>query len=215
MSVVAHSRIRSSAIAPLLVAVMALAVSGCGGGADAATTPRPHCPKTLESGWKKLAGKVGADVYCPAWLPAPLIGQVYGGPVGGADNAVLSISKDSSYLASWIWVEAQTGEVHVNLRGYPGTTKMPTCVVSDAGSGKQHTVPCFADPHGTVTIKGITATLYSVNQGADQWHIAYVWRHNGSLYTVSQHVAAPLTYDDVNADLKRILAHLVLVEPAS
>jgi hypothetical protein len=216
MSVVAPSPIRSFALAPLLVVVLALAASGCGGGADAATTPRTQCPKTLQSGWKKLATTVGADVYCPAWLPAPLIGQVYGGPIGGADNAVLSVSKDRSYLASWIWVEAQSGEVHVNLRGYPGQTTMPRCVVTVAGSGQQrhHKVPCFADAHGTVNINGIKATAYTVNQGADQWHLAYAWRHDGSLYTVSQHIAAPLTYDDVNRDLKRILAHLVLVEPA-
>jgi hypothetical protein len=129
----------------------------------------------------------------------------------------LSVSKDRSYLASWIWVEAQTGEVHVNLRAYPGRTTIPTCVVTDAGSGKQvnHHVPCFADAHGTIHAGPITATLYTVNQGADQWHLVYAWRHAGTLYTASQHVAAPLTYDTVNADLRRILTHLVLVEPAA
>ena len=57
--------------------------------------------------------------------------------------------------------------------------------------------------------------LYTVNQGADQWHLVYAWRHAGTLYTASQHVAAPLTYDTVNADLRRILTHLVVVAPAA
>jgi hypothetical protein len=209
---------RSSAVAPLLVALLALASSGCGqGGADAATTSKPKCPAALKLGWQTLANRIGTDVYCPAWLPNPLVGKIDKGEAGAADNAVLSVSKNKSYLASWIWVEAQTGEVHVILRAYPGRTTIPSCVVTEAGSGKQvkHRVPCFADPHGTVHAGPITATLYTVNQGADQWHLVYAWRHAGSLYTASQHVAAPLTYDTVNADLRRILAHLVVVEPAA
>src|SRR6476659_9483085 len=182
---------RSSAVAPLLVVLLALASSGCGqGGADAATTSKPKCPAALKLGWQTLANRIDTDV---------------------------SVSKDGSYLASWIWVEAQTGEVHVILRAYPGRTTIPTCVVTEAGSGAQvkHRVPCFADPHGTVHAGPITATLYTVNQGADQWHLVYAWRHAGSLYTASQHVAAPLTYDTVNADLRRILTHLVVVAPAA
>ena len=143
---------RSSAVAPLLVVLLALASSGCGqGGADAATTSKPKCPAALKLGWQTLANRIDTDVYCPAWLPNPLVGKIDKGEAGAADNAVLSVSKDKSYLASWIWVEAQTGEVHVILRAYPGRTTIPTCVVTDAGSGKQvkHRVPCFADPHGT------------------------------------------------------------------
>ena len=160
---------RSSAVAPLLVVLLALASSGCGqGGADAATTSKPKCPAALKLGWQTLANRIDTDVYCPAWLPNPLVGKIDKGEAGAADNAVLSVSKDKSYLASWIWVEAQTGEVHVILRAYPGRTTIPTCVVTDAGSGKQvkHRVPCFADPHGTVHAGPITATLYTVNQGA-------------------------------------------------
>jgi hypothetical protein len=209
---------RSSAVAPLLVALLALASSGCGqGGADAATTSKPKCPAALKLGWQTLANRINTDVYCPAWLPNPLVGKVDRGEAGAADNAVLSVSKDGSYLASWIWVEAQTGEVHVNLRAYPGRTTIPTCVVTEAGSGKQvkHRVPCFADAHGTVHAGPITATLYTVNQGADQWHVLLAWHRNGSLYTLSQHVAAPLTYEQVVADLKRMLRDLVLVAPGA
>ena len=112
---------RSSAVAPLLVVLLALASSGCGqGGADAATTSKPKCPAALKLGWQTLANRIDTDVYCPAWLPNPLVGRIDKNETGAADNAVLSVSKDKSYLASWIWVEAQTGEVHVNLRAYSG-----------------------------------------------------------------------------------------------
>jgi hypothetical protein len=207
---------RSSAVAPLLLALLALASSGCGqGGADAATTSKPKCPAALKLGWQTLANRIDTDVYCPAWLPNPLVGKIDKGEAGAADNAVLSVSKDGSYLASWIWVEAQTGEVHVILRAYPGRTTIPACVVTEAGSGKQvkHRAPCFADPHGTVHAGPITATLYTVNQGADQWHVLLAWHRKGSLYTLSQHVAAPLSYEQVVADLKRMLRDLVVVAP--
>ena len=35
--------------------------------------------------------------------------------------------------------------------------------------------------------------MYTVNQDADQWHVLYAWTHNGTLYTLSEHVAPPLT----------------------
>ena len=55
---------------------------------------------------------------------------------------------------------------------------------------------------GTRTAPGITATVYRVNQDADQWHILLAWRHNGSLYTVSEHVIKP--YDILARSLKNL-----------
>jgi hypothetical protein len=58
--------------------------------------------------------------------------------------------------------------------------------------------------------------VYRVNQDADQWHILLAWRHNGSLYTISEHVIQP--YDSashVTKNLVRLLAGLVLVRPQS
>jgi hypothetical protein len=96
----------------------------------------------------------------------------------------------------------------VNLRGYPGRTAIPRCT----RGGKDKTlIPCFSDPRGTVRANGITATVFTVNQDADQWHILYAWRHQGSLYTVSEHVAPPLNYAKVRVVLNRILRGLVLV----
>jgi hypothetical protein len=106
-------------------------------------------------------------------------------------------------------------EIHVNLRGYPGVTKIPTCRTVElvGGKGQYGTTPCFADSQGEKTIGGFRVTEYTVNQDADQWHVLYAWRHNGSLYTLSQHVAPPLTFPKVVQSLNRMLASLVLVQP--
>ena len=63
--------------------------------------------------------------------------------------------------------------------------------------------------------RGITATVYTVNQDADLWHVLYAWHFRGGLYTLSEHVAQPLTYAKVVANLHRMLRGLVLVEPTT
>ena len=99
------------------------------------------------AGWQKLANRIHAPVYCPGWLPDPLIGQI-----GGTWNNINSVSTDRSYLESFVWQEtgggAAGGELHVNLRGYPGVTKIPTC---RTGGVDSRNVPCFDAPNGTVT----------------------------------------------------------------
>jgi hypothetical protein len=201
----------------LAAAALALAASACGGAdphvqaAKAATKPGCAYP----AGWQKLANRIGAPVYCPTWLPDPLKGQI-----GGRWNNVDSVSKDRSYLESFVWQDTDgpnvSGELHVNLRGYPGRTTIPTChdVLFGGGKPKNITVPCFADPHGPRTINGIRFTEYTVNQDADQWHLLYAWRYRGGLYTVSEHVAPPLTFTKVRQYLDRITRGLVLVRPA-
>ena len=47
-----------------------------------------------------------------------------------------------------------------------------------------------------------TVTVYTANQGADTWHVLYAWHHDGSLYTISQHVAPPFTYRQVVQSLE-------------
>jgi hypothetical protein len=56
---------------------------------------------------------------------------------------------------------------------------------------------------------------YSVNRGADTWHLLYAWELEGSLYTVSQHVVPHLglTYEKIAANLDRIVRGLQLIEP--
>jgi hypothetical protein len=64
-------------------------------------------------------------------------------------------------------------------------------------------------------VKGITATVYTVNQGVDQWHVLYAWRRAGSLYAVSEHVAFPLTYGKVVLNLDRLLRSLAVIKPTT
>lgn len=202
---------RAPAIAALCA--LALAVVGCGGSvqpkARAAAAPsKPRCSPLQLRGWQQLANRIDAPVYCPSWLPDPLDGVI-----GSRWNNIDAVSRDRSYLMSWVWQEtgpgAAGGELHVNLRGYPGKTAIPSCPGEVSGS----TTPCYADPHGTVRRNGIVATVYTVNQGADQWHILYGWRFRGSLYTISEHVAPPVNDAKARVYLVRALTGLVLVEP--
>jgi hypothetical protein len=200
-------------------AVLALVAAGCGGsGASvdaskpaAATKPAaPHCAHP--AGWQRLANRIAADVYCPGWLPDPLTSQI-----GGRWNNIDSVSRDRSYLESFVWQETEVGpngaggELHVNLRGYPGRTTIPLC---PTGAGNSNPVPCFDEPRGHVRGNGIDATLFTVNQGADQWHVALAWHHRGSLYTLSEHLAPPLNYQKLLRYLKHELNSLVLIEPS-
>ena len=195
----------------LLLAVAALLAVGCGGSGDSrrvAEAARRQCPAKALPGWQKLSRRIGVPVYCPTYMPDPLDGVI-----GSRWNNINAVSRDRSYLESWVWQEtglgAAGGELHVNLRGYPGRTTIPKCVDDD--TAKPTLIPCFADPAGTVRANGIKATVFSVNQDADQWHILYAWRHAGSLYTVSEHVAPPLNYTKVRQVLNQILHGLVLV----
>ena len=202
-----------------LAAACVLFASGCGGDSAkpvaAAAPKQASCPQAWLGGWQRLANRIDAPVYCPSWLPDPLTGELK-----GRWNNINSVDKDRSYLQSFVWQEtgagAAGGELHVNLRGYPGSTKIPTCKTVDVNGTivTRGTMPCFADPHGTKHVRGITATVYTVNQDADQWHVLYAWRHSGSLYTLSEHVAPPLNFQKVVANLDRMLRSLALVEPA-
>ena len=199
-------------------AALALVAAGCGGGsanvapsqpAKQGASAKPRC--AYPAGWQRLANRIGAAVYCPGWLPDPLTSQI-----GGKWNNIDSVSSDRSYLESFVWQETEAGatgaggELHVNLRGYPGRTAVPTCF---AGANNSDPVPCFADARGHVRENGIDATLFTVNQGADQWHVALVWRHVGALYTLSEHLAPPLDYRKLVSYLHHELRALVLIEP--
>jgi hypothetical protein len=108
----------------LLCGVSALLATGCGEGAKKAeAAPKPaRATCAHPAGWQRLANRIGAPVYCPGWLPDPLVGQI-----GGRWNNLDSVSKDRSYLEGFVWQEtgggAAGGELHVNLRGYPGRTR--------------------------------------------------------------------------------------------
>jgi hypothetical protein len=206
--------VKAAFSAAALLAILALLASGCGSSSakTAATTPvapaKPHC--AYPAGWVALANRIHAAVYCPGWLPDPLTSQLK-----GAWNNINSVSPDRSYLESFVWQDTEgggtSGELHVNLRGYPGRTKIPGCTTGGVDS---QNVPCFADPTGTVVENGIKATLFTVNQDADQWHLLLAWRHAGGLYTVSEHLAPPLDYSHLVRYLKHELRDLVLIKPS-
>jgi hypothetical protein len=201
-------------LALCLLAALSVVLTGCGSdakGAQASAKPavRVSCPD--RASWQKLANRVGVPVYCPGWLPDPLTGKL-----GAPDNNINSVSADRSYLQSWVWQEtgggAAGGELHVNLRAYPGVKKIPTC---RTGGSDSRNVPCFASPVGRISAGGVTSPVYTVNQDADTWHYLVLWRRFGTLYTLSEHVAPPLTGQHVKQYLKRELASLVLVRPTT
>ena len=197
----------------LLLAACAVLASGCGEAKKAEAAPaapaKPTCAHP--AGWQKLADRIKAPVYCPGWLPDPLIGQI-----GGRWNNIDSVSKDRSYLVSFVWQEtgpgAAGGELHVNLRAYPGRSRIPTC---RTGGSDSRNVPCFDEPRGTVSANGITARLYTVNQDADAWHALLLWHRRGTMYTLSEHVAPPLTFNKVVTYLEHELRSLVRIDPAA
>jgi hypothetical protein len=208
----------------LAAGLLALVLAGCGGAKTAAQTAvsasssralaAVACPTAWRASWQKLADDVHAPVYCPTWLPDPLVGKI--GP--GEGLGARYVEPDRSYLIAFYWLETTATsdeEVHVNLRGYPGRTAIPVCEGTVVVKGKilQPKMPCFDDPRGTKRFGSIRATVYTANQGADLWHILYAWRRNGSLYTVSEHVAPPYTYAKVIANLDRMMRGLVLVRP--
>ncbi len=144
-------------------------------------------------------------------MPNPLDARI-----GGQWQDIYSIDPDHSYLVSFLYHgDGPSGDVHVNFRGYPGQTKIPTCktIVLAGAKTIRGTTPCFADPHGSVRVHGQKATVYTVNQDADQWHILLAWRYHGSLYTVSEHVIKPYTMTQVVRNLHVLAQSLVLVRP--
>lgn len=198
-------------MAAVVVGVAVLALAAGASGAPKASSKA--CPAQWRAGWTKLAVAVGAPVYCPTWMPNPLDARI-----GGDYEDIYSIDKnDHSYLVSFLaHGDLDSGDVHVNFRGYPGRTTIPTCktVILEGTKTLRGTTACFSDPAGTRSAPGIHATVYRVNQDADQWHILLAWRHDGSLYTVSEHVIKPFSdARQVLANLGRVLRGLVLVRP--
>ena len=94
----------------------------------------------------------------------------------------------------------------------PGRTKIPTCPTADVGKSARGPVlrrparpRCGARDH---------ATVYTVNQDADQWHVLYAWHRNGLASTRSASTSRRRSPTRRSSrDLDRILRDLVLVAP--
>jgi hypothetical protein len=192
-----------------LIPALALVLAGCSGDdkveSSAAAKPRAACPAALKPEWQRLANRVDVPVYCPSWMPSPLDADI--GGQWNSDGPI--VDRDRSFLVGFLWHEAGSGDVHVNFRGYPGRTAVPRC------RDRQRSIPCFSDPQGTRRIGGKKVTVYTVSRDADQWHVTYLWRRNGTLYTVSEHVAPPLTFRKVVANLDRLVGGLELIRPSA
>src|SRR5690242_7857637 len=192
---------RATVVAGMLALALGLLAQG------AAASPKDACPAAWAKGWHALANKVESPVYCPLWMPNPLDAQI-----GGQYQDIYSIGHDRSYLVSFLeHGDLGSGDVHVNFRGYPGRTTVPKCP-APVGEGS---VPCFSNQVGKLRANGIDATVYQVNQGADQWHILLAWHYRGSLYAVSEHVIPPYRFStQVKRNLTLLLKSLVLVKPS-
>jgi hypothetical protein len=207
------------------IVALALLSAGCGGDGDSsssggspsasAATSAP-CPRAWKAGWQRLADDVGAPVYCPRWMPPEVDAKMDGRYKNGR-----WVDSDKSYLVSFLWLDQDAGvsrEVHVNFRGYPGQTAIPKCESTHTVKGTtfRKPIPCFSDPQPeTRRLGDITATVYTANQGIDEWHVLYAWKHDGSLYTASQHVASPYSYRRVVENLDRMTKGLVLLQPTA
>jgi hypothetical protein len=204
-----------------LSALAAALAAGCGAASTqppasaAGTSPARSCPAAWRAGWQALANRIGAPVYCPSWLPNPLDGQI-----GGSSWAGTFVNRRRAYLVSFLVADPvgrQNDEVHVNVRGYPGQTAIPTCEDTLTVHGKtvHPKAPCFADARARKRFGRIVVTEYTANLGADQWHVLYAWRYRGSLYAISEHVTPPYSFEQVVANLDRMMRGLVLVLPAA
>lgn len=200
-----------------------LLASSCGSSGEttaatevATTQKQPSaCPAAWRTGWQALADEIQAPAYCPSWMPEPLEGMIGGPWFNGR-----SVSQDRAYLVSFAWFEpgaAGVDEVHVNFRGYPGRAAIPVCEDTLTVNGKtvHPKMPCFSDAKGSKRFGSTKVTVYTANQGADLWHVLYAWRHSGSLYTVSEHVAPPYSYKQVVSNLDRIMRGLAPLSPSS
>ena len=209
---------RKKAAALVALVLGGAVLGGCAGDdepaapAKAAPPPPPVCATELKRQYQKLANRVRIPVYCPTWMPSPLDGDLN----GPWENGV-SVKGDRSYLVSFLWHEPPAQDVHVNLRGYPGRRTIPRCEDTQvvAGKTRRRPIPCFSDAQPVRRVAGLTVIPYTVNQGVDQWHVLYLWRVDGNLYTISEHVAKPLTYRHVVRNLDRMMRGLVRVQPTT
>ena len=205
----------------------ALLAAGCGSSSKPATpvaAPKQEtgsaavptsCRAEWRAGWQKLANEIRAPVFCPTWMPQPLDAKMGGRWFNGR-----FVDPDRSYLVSFVWQETSATdvqEVHVNFRGYPGRTSIPICEDTLTVNGKtvHPKIPCFGDAHRGKRFGPRTVTVYTANQGVDQWHVLFAWLEGGSLYTISEHVAPPNTYVQVVANLSRMMRGLVRLQPAA
>ena len=114
----------------------------------------------------------------------------------------------------FVWQEAGSGDPHQPAR-LPGRTKVPICRDTESSAARRRDQGAvLRRSEGMKTIGGYRVQRYTVNQDADQWHLLYAWTRGGTLYTLSEHIAPPLTMSMIVRNLDRMMGALVLLKPA-
>jgi len=104
-----------------LATAVALVASGCGAdraGQPAAKAADKRCPARALAGWQRLANRIRAPVYCPAWMPDP-----FDSVIRGQWNTIDSVSPPSAAGLGWPWSSA--GEGFKNL--FDACAAAPSC----------------------------------------------------------------------------------------
>ena len=195
-------------LAAVLASACALLAAGCArGGGDGegdgnanAAVRVPKCPSDWRPGWQKLANRIHAPVYCPTWLPNPLVGDLHHAP---------SVDPDRSYQAGFHDSELISAETHVVLSGYPGKTRPPRC--ENIALGK--ITSCWLEPSGRKRVGDLEVTVYERAIGHESRHLVYAWIDGGSLYAASIHVDPRIGLWRARRDLTRMVRGLERIEP--
>ena len=194
--------IRAALAATVAAAALPLLAACAHDDQGRAADARPRCPAQFRGEWQELANRVEVPVYCPTWLPDPLVGEVHHP----------SVDPDRSYQIGFHDSELRSAETHVVLAAYPNG-KAPRC--EDLDTGK--IVSCWLEPSGTKRIRGIEVTVYERGLGHESQHLVYAWTSGGTLYSASNHIdrrensAIPRPVAERN--LERIMRGLVRIKP--
>ena len=159
--------------------------------------PLPSLPRSARQlgGWQRLANRIDAPVYCPSWMPDPLV------PTDRRPLEQHRLGRSRSQLPRELRLAGGGRPQHA------GGAREPARLPRRDG-----------DPdvcEDTLTVKGKTyrtkiallrrsAGHVALEQrdhrddvhrqpGRRPWHVLYAWQRGGSLYTISEHVAPPFT----------------------
>ncbi len=196
----------------LLLIPLALALAGCGGGSYATQVAQKStrsCPKAWHASWQRLANKIDAPVYCPSWIPDPLTGQI-----GGRWNNIDSVSRGPQLPDRLRLAGEERGDPHQSAR-LSGRDEDPELPQHRARRRQEarHVRSVLRRLPRREDTRRLPGDTYTVNQDADQWHLLYAWRHGGTLYTLSEHIAPPYTLPRIVQNMNRMMGSLVLVQP--
>lgn len=161
-----------------------------------------RCPEPQRGEWQQLADRIDTALYCPSWLPDPLVNDLHHPSVDG----------DRSYQIGFHDSELRSAETHVVLAAYP-SGRPPRC--EDLTTGVYG--PCWKEPSGLRQVAGFDVTVYERGLGHESQHLVYAWTEAGVLYSASNHIDrrpnSAITRAVAQRNLSRILRGLDRIEP--